>query len=133
MSSLGSTQVWAHKQYPVCMRCEQYKIIHDISEIELRDSGSNANTKICFVVRATALRPRFHTKGFPLRPHRTSHTGNRHRGICNYKLRSTQLLSPTQLPLYKRQGTKPKPQSPLHKRDKAQSQTITTITSSQAG
>ena len=61
------------------------------------------------------------------------HTGNLHRGICMYKVRSTQLLSPTQPPLHKRQGTKPKqchlytrgikaqsqtpPQSPLHKRD----------------
>ena len=33
---------------------------------ELRDSGSNPNTKICFEVRATALRPRLHTEGFPL-------------------------------------------------------------------
>ena len=38
-------------------------------ERELRDSGSNANTKICFKVRATALRPRLHTEGFPLYVH----------------------------------------------------------------
>jgi len=48
-------------------------------EREFRDSGSIANTKICFEVRATALRPRLHTEGFSLmRPHRTSHTGNLH-------------------------------------------------------
>ena len=33
---------------------------------ELRDSGSNANIKICFEVRATALRPRLHTEGYQL-------------------------------------------------------------------
>ena len=38
-------------------------------EREFRDSGSNANTKICFEVRATALRPRLHTEGFPLYVH----------------------------------------------------------------
>ena len=38
--------------------------MQDIREIEFRDSGSNANTKICFEVRATALCPRLHTEGF---------------------------------------------------------------------
>ena len=33
-------------------------------EREFRDSGSNANTKICFEVGATALRPHLHTEGF---------------------------------------------------------------------
>ena len=48
-------------------------------EREFSDSGSNANTKMCFEVRAIALRPRLHTEGFSLyRPHRTSHTGNLH-------------------------------------------------------
>jgi len=88
------------------MRYEQYKAMQDIREIEFRDSGSNTNTEICFEVRATALRPCLHTEGFPLRLHRTSHKGNLHWGICNYKVRSTQLLSPTQPPLHKRQGTK---------------------------
>ena len=46
------------------MRYEQYKVMQDIREIELRDSGSHANTKICLEVRATALRPRLHTEGF---------------------------------------------------------------------
>ena len=40
-----------------------------IKERELRDSGSIANTKICFEVRATALHPRLHTEGFPLYVH----------------------------------------------------------------
>ena len=82
--------------------------MQDIREIEFRDSRSNANTKICFEVRVTALRPRLHTEIFSLRPHRTSQKGNLHRGICNYKVRSKQLLSPTQPPLHKRQGIEPK-------------------------
>ena len=41
----------------------------DIREIELRDSGSNANNRICFEVRDTALRPRLHTEGFSLYVH----------------------------------------------------------------
>jgi len=53
-----------------------------IKEREFRDSGSTANTKICFEVRAATLRPRLHTEGFSLyRPHRTSHTGNLHWGF----------------------------------------------------
>ena len=51
---------------------EQCKAMQDIREIELRDSGSNSNIRICFEVRATALRPRLHIDGFPLCPHRTS-------------------------------------------------------------
>ena len=38
--------------------------MQDIREIELRDNGSNANTKICFEIRATALRSRLHIEGF---------------------------------------------------------------------
>ena len=60
--------------------------MQDIRAIEFRDSGSNANTKIYFEVPAIALRPRLHTEGFPLRPHKASHKGNLHREICNYKL-----------------------------------------------
>ena len=71
---------------PSCMRYEQHKVMQDIREIEFRVNGSNVNTKICLEVQATALRPRLHTEGFPLRPHITSHKGNLHRGICNYKL-----------------------------------------------
>ena len=65
----------APKQYQVCMKYEQYKAMQDIREIELRNSGSNANTKICFDVRATALRLRLHTEEFPLHLYRTSHKG----------------------------------------------------------
>ena len=36
---------------------------------EFRDSGSIADTEICFEVRATALRPRLHTEGFQLNVH----------------------------------------------------------------
>ena len=32
------------------MRYKQYKAMQDIREIEFRDSGSNANAKICFEV-----------------------------------------------------------------------------------
>ena len=68
--------------------------MHNISERErerVRDSGSIANTKICFEVRATALRPRLHTEGFPLyRPHRESPLR-----IWVIQTMSTQLLSPT--------------------------------------
>ena len=40
--------------------------MQDIREIEFRESGSNANTKIYFEVRAAFLRPRLHTKEFSL-------------------------------------------------------------------
>ena len=50
----------AHNQY------QAYESMYDIKKREFRDSGSNTNTKICFEVRATALRPRLHTKGFSL-------------------------------------------------------------------
>ena len=72
----------------------------------VRDSGLNANTKICFKVRATALRPHLHTEVFPLCPYRTFH-----KGISTEKLQlntgSTQLLSQTLSPLHKREDTKP--------------------------
>ena len=48
--------------------------MQDIKErVERKDS--NANKRICFDFRATALRPRLHTEGFPLCPHRTFHKG----------------------------------------------------------
>ena len=43
--------------------------MQDIREIELRESGSNANNKICFEIRVTALRSRVHIEGFPLYIH----------------------------------------------------------------
>ena len=69
--------------------------MQDIKERELRDSGSIASPKIYFEVRATALRPRLHTEGFPL----IVHTGLPTQGISTEDLantiRSTQLLYPT--------------------------------------
>jgi len=41
----------------------------------VREIDSNTNTGICFEVRATDLRPRLHTEGFSLYPHRTFHKG----------------------------------------------------------
>ena len=65
------------------IRYEQYDAMLDIKESELRDSGSNANTKICFEVRAIALRPRLHTKGFSLRLHTTNGTSIEEFSITN--------------------------------------------------
>ena len=40
--------------------------MQDIKSTELREKDPNANAKICFEARATALCPRLHTEGFPL-------------------------------------------------------------------
>ena len=53
---------------------------------KLRDKDSNANTKICFEVRTTALCLCLHIEGFSLCPQR-----DLHRGITTYKIRSIQL------------------------------------------
>ena len=53
-----------HTQLYLTYEYVQYNAMQDIREIELRDSGSNANNKICFEVRVTALRPRFTQKDF---------------------------------------------------------------------
>ena len=94
----------------------------DIREIEFRDSGSNANTKKCFEVRATALRPRLHTEGFSLHPHRTPIKGTSIEEFAITNLEYTTPLSntitSTQEARYK---VKTQSQSPLHKRDKVQS------------
>ena len=63
-----NTSMATHKVY-LANEFVQYKAMQDIREIELRDSGLNANTKICFEVRATAVRPRLHTEGFSLYVH----------------------------------------------------------------
>ena len=78
--------------------------MQDIKRDELRDSGSNANAKICFKIRATTLRPHLHKKGFSLCPHRTFHKGT----IKELQLNTwnTQLLSQTQSSLHKREGIK---------------------------
>ena len=122
--------------------------MQDIREIELRDSGSNANNKICFEVRATALRPDLHTEEFHY-----VHTGPSTKGpplrnknttlrVHNSSLKYNHLYirgigtKPKHNHLYTRGiGIKPKlnhlymrgirhkvktqTQSPLHERDKA--------------
>ena len=63
-------------------------------QIELRDSGLNTNTEICFEVRKNALGPRLHTEGFSLCPHRTFHKGTSTEEL-QLNSYSTQLLSNT--------------------------------------
>jgi len=84
--------------------------MQDIGGIEFRDSGSNANNKICFEVRVIGLRPRLHTEGFPLCPHMTFHKGTFTKELQLYTW-STPLLSQTRPPLHKRDSHKAKPQS----------------------
>jgi len=85
--------------------------LQDIREIELRDSGSKANTKICFEVQITALHPHLDIEGFhnPLRPYRTFHQGTSTEELQLYT-RSTLLLSQTQSPLHKWNGRKARTQ-----------------------
>ena len=78
--------------------------MQDIREIEFRDSESNANTKIYFEVRTTALcPPRLHTEGFLL----YVHTGPSIEELQLYTW-STLLLSQIQPPLHKRDRHKAK-------------------------
>ena len=79
---------------------------------------------------ATALRPRLHTEGFPLRPHRTSHKGNLHRGICNYKL-GVYNSSLQHNHLYSR--GKAQSQNSITSTQEGYAQSQTTITSTQEG
>ena len=67
-----NTSVGTHKLYQA-YEYVQYKAIQNIREIEFRDSRANANNKICFEIRATALRPRLHTEEFSLCPHSDLH------------------------------------------------------------
>ena len=57
--------------------------MQDVKRIELREKDPNTNTKICFEIRATALRPRLYTEGFSLF---TKELPQRYlyRGITNY-------------------------------------------------
>ena len=105
-----------HKLY-LAYEYVQYKTMKDIRKIKLRDNGLNANNKICFEVRATALCPRLHTEGFSLYPHRTFHKGTSTEELQLYTW-STLILSQTQSPLHKRDRHKAKTQSPIHKRDR---------------
>ena len=97
-------------------------------KVERKDP--NANKRMCFENQATALCPRRHTEGFSLCPHRTSHIWNLHRRITTLHLEYTTPLSNTTTSTQEARH-KAKQQSPLHKRDKALSQT--TITSTQRG
>ena len=98
-------------------------------EREFRDSGSVANTEICFEIRATDLRPRLHTEGFSL----YVHTGIPIQGTSTEDLantvRSTQLLSLTNTTSTQEARHN---NNYLSQRDKALSQ-ITTITSTLRG
>ena len=95
-----------------------------------RDSGSIANTQICFEVRAlNSTSPPSHRRIFTNAstqdfPHREPPLR-----IWQIQIRSIQLLSPTTQPLHKRQGTTT---ITSHQRDKTLSQT-TTITSTLRG
>ena len=62
-----------------------------------KENRSNANTVICFEVRATALRSRLHTEEFSLCTHRTFHKGTSTEDL-QLNTESTQLLSHTQTP-----------------------------------
>ena len=74
---------------------EQLITMQDIKSSELRDRRSNTNTRICFKVRATALRPRLHTEGFQLSTIGSSIQGPPLRN--HNQQRSTQLLSQIQI------------------------------------
>ena len=110
--------------------------MQDIREIEFRNSGSNANNRIYFEFRTTALRPHLHTEGFPLHVY----TGSSTNGPSTRNYNSTLGVPFSTLKhdhLYTREiDTKPKlnhnhlytreigtnlkqrPQSPLHERDR---------------
>ena len=94
---------------------------------EFRDSGLITNTKICFEVRATALRPHLHTERFSL----FVHTGLPTQGTSTEDLGNTKQEYTTPLSnkhnLYTR--GKAQQQLPLHLKGQALSQT--TITSHQ--
>jgi len=53
-----------HTQLYLAHKYVQYKPMQDIRKIEFRDSGSNANNKICFEVRAILYAPAFTQKDF---------------------------------------------------------------------
>ena len=82
-------------------KCKHNKSMQDINKRkrESREKDLNINTKIYFDVRATALRPRLHTKEFPLCPQRTFHIGTPHSGITTY---TKEYTTPTLKHLYTR-------------------------------
>ena len=121
------------------MRYEQYKAMQDIREKKFRDSRSNTNSKICFEVRATALRPRLYTEGFLLYVYTGPSTKeppprsyNSTLGVYYFTLKYNHLYTreqgtkPNHNHLYtrgKRHKAKTQPQSPLHKRDRHKAKT----------
>ena len=66
--------------------------MQDIREMRVERKDSNTNTGICFEFQATALRPRLHTEGFPLCPHRIFHKGTSIKKL-QLQIGSTQLHS----------------------------------------
>jgi len=80
---------------------EQYIAMQDIKEMRVERKDPNANMRICFKVRATALRLRLHTEGFSLYPHRTFHKGTSTEELQQYEREYT---------------TPPLKHKPLHKR-----------------
>ena len=115
-----------HKVY-LANEYAQYKVMQDIREIELRDSGSNANNKICFEVRTTSLSPRLHTE--PSTKGSSPRNYNSTLGVHYYSLNHNHLYTrgigtkPKHNQLYTRgirHKAEAQPQLPLHNRDKAQ-------------
>ena len=71
---------------------------------ELREKDPNANTKICFEVRATeGFRPRLHTEGFQLSKDLPQRDFNRGIRTIQYGVHNSNSLTS----LHKRVGTKP--------------------------
>ena len=136
-----NTNMGTYKHYQAYMYDMNNMKQCKVKEREFRDSGSIANTKICFEVRATALRPRLHTEGFPL----YVHTGLPTQGISTEDLtnttRSTQLLSPTNTTstqearhnnnhlTLEEYGTKPNNNHLYTQRDRHKAKTTISITS----
>jgi len=100
-----NTSMGTHKQYQAYMYDMNNMKQCKVKKREFRDSGSIANTKICFEVQATALCPRLHIEGFPL----YIHTGLPTQGTSIEDLIKTNYEYTTSLsnkqPLHKRQGT----------------------------
>jgi len=66
----------------------------------LRDRRLNTNTRICFEIRAIALRPRLHTEGFQLS---TIGSSIKRPPPRNYKYKPEH-TTPTLTPLHKRKA-----------------------------
>ena len=100
--------------------------MQDIREIELRDSGSNANIEIYFEVRATALRLCLHTERFPLRPHRKP-------PLRNLQLQSSEYTTPLSNTTTSTQKVRHKVKTTITSTQEARHKAKTTTTSTQEG